>query len=224
MQTYHHQWVGDWLFASRYNPAHWPIDDEFDGFRQFLVDIGATVNEPLSVLSTHIDADRDVCIENALEDHHIDRVHPTTFAPMKMKRIEQYRIKNSSMAVYDIEDRRTIKMLALMRKHMQYRTGCKYFHLFLAPCAAISSVGGLTFSVQHYLPTPNNTTVFITRMYSSKMKESAPDLTAFYESARKFNQTVFDEDAEICESIVGRGNALASPDEDRIRWFREQSA
>jgi phenylpropionate dioxygenase-like ring-hydroxylating dioxygenase large terminal subunit len=221
MQTYFHEWIGDWLFASRHNPAHHPIEEEFGGLRQFLMDIGDMIGGRLNVQVMAIKAERDVCIENALEDHHIAQVHPTTFAPMKMKRLDQYRMAASSMAVYDIEDKRTMKMLALMGKHMEYPTGSRYFHLFLAPCAAISSVGGLTFSVQHYLPTPANHTLFITRLYKGRMKATAPDLTAFYDSATEFNATVFHEDAVICESIVGRGHALASPEEDRIRWFRE---
>jgi len=221
MQTYYHEWIGNWLFASRHTPSLFPIDDEFGGFRQFLIDIGDMIDGRVNVQAMAIKAERDVCIENALEDHHIAQVHPTTFAPMKMKRLDQYRLKSCSMATYDITDARTMKTLNLMRKYMEYPTGSRYFHLFLAPCAALSSVGGLTFSVQHYLPTPGNHTLFITRLYKGKIKPGAPDLTAFYDSATEFNATVFHEDAVICESIVGRGNALASPEEDRIRWFRE---
>ena len=215
MGGYGHEWFGDFLFSL--DEGGCPTDA--DGFVKFLTDLSPRIDSLYDWDSFVIDCPWQVAVENALEDHHIPKVHADTFAPLGLRRTDQYRIGSWSMATYDITDKRASKMLSGMQRFLEFGTGLRYFHLFLGPHACLSSVGGITFSIQHYLPEGDRTR-FITRMYKGKTVPTAPDLEDFYRSAFQFNQKVFDQDAEVCEGIRTPGYAL-SRDEARIKWFRE---
>jgi phenylpropionate dioxygenase-like ring-hydroxylating dioxygenase large terminal subunit len=218
MQDISYGWVGDWLFAGGDCDK---FEDAIGGFRQFLIDTSAMIGGRHDFGEMRINCIWQTAVENALEDMHIPLVHPDTFGPLKMHRIAQYRLQNNSMAVYELGDERTVKTITKVGKYLEFDTGPRYFHLFLNPHAAISSVGGITYSVQHYLPQADGSTLFLTRLYRGKTKPGAPDLSAFYDAAADFNARVFKQDADLVETVVGKGYALASPDEDRVAWFRE---
>lgn len=162
-----------------------------------------------------------VAIENALEDVHVNHVHPTSLAKLKIVNIGMERHLNHSIAHYRITDSRYLRGLESVSTHFEHPFPDTYFHMFIFPSTCISTVAGLTYSVQHYIPSGRKTTLK-TSLFRGKLKTDAKDMTAFFDSAAAFNKQVFEEDARMCEKVHVRG-LLGNPPPPlrRLAWFTE---
>jgi len=209
-------WVGDWLFAST-GELGYPVPE--GNIRSILESI--KINKRHSVDAFPMSCDWRVAVENTLEDMHIPTVHRDTFGKVNLKRIDMQREGPHSIALYEITDKRTLELTDRLSKSFSNVKPNEYFHLYLSPYACLSSLGGFTYSLQHYLPS-GGWTSFTSRLYTGSQRPDAPDMKWFYEEARTFNHMVFQQDAEICSRVKDWGHAL-STDEERVRWFREST-
>lgn len=215
-QQYHTQWLGDWLFVG---DASTKIEDNLDDLGPMLAGLSGRMTHRHSFEQMPMPCDWKVAVENTLEDYHVASVHPDTFGKLDLKLTGMERHGQNSVARYTVGDARTIKSLTTLSKYYEDAQPDTYFHIFLYPYTCISSVGGLSFSLQHYLPNSGYTQLH-TRLYAGKTKPGAPDLRWFYDEAAGFNRTVFQQDAGVCSLVAGPGTYL-TPAEDRVRWMRE---
>lgn len=210
------QWIGDWLFVG---DGVTRIEDDLDDLGPLLAGLSHRITRRHSFEVMPMPCDFRVAVENALEDYHVDSVHPDTFGKLKMRLDAMDRHGRNSGAIYTLEDERTVKGLSAFAKHFEDVQPDHYFHIFLYPYTAISSVGGFSFSVQHYLPDGNFTRLH-TRLYAGKSRPEAPNYSWFFDEAADFNRRVFEQDSAICVKVIGQGTFLTK-NEERVRWFRE---
>ena len=162
----------------------------------------------------------EVAVENTLEDLHVPFVHRHSFHKLRLKRLGMQRHGKHSIAFYQVGDERIVKGLQSMSRWFVHVDPTVYFHLLIYPNVCLSSVGGFSYSLQHYEGSKDGTW-FSTQLFPGKLAARAPDLRSFFDEAARFNRQVFEEDAEICANVQGRGGVLM-PQEQRIAWFREE--
>ncbi len=162
----------------------------------------------------------EVCIENTLEDAHVEHVHAMTLAGVGLKQLRMEQHGKHSMCEYEITDSRVLNGLTHLSQHFVAPQPDRYFHIFLYPQTCISSVGALTYSIQDYLPTKAGTDV-LTRLYPSLQRADSPDLGFFFDNAAKFNRQVFEEDARMVEKIkrIRCNGEEMRPHLKRLEWF-----
>lgn len=157
-----------------------------------------------------------VAVENALEHEHVPTVHGNSLAKLRLREIAlSCADTGDSIQTFSTATRRS-------RDHDRRVPGTKdfdYKHALIFPFTAVSSTRGWTYSMQHYLPRPDGTTLFL---HTLLVPADAPEsLNFFYDSVLRLNRQVFEEDAAICErvwlSFAGNPNELP----ERIRHFRD---
>lgn len=209
-------WVGDWLF---YGDGSTTIEDDLGDLLPIISGISENVGKRHAFDLLNMPCSWDVAVENTLEDLHVRTVHPDTFLKLDLQLQAATRHGRNSMAAYKVGDERTVRHLSGMAKLFENVQPDTYFHILLWPYTCISSVGGFTFSVQHYLPSGGFTALH-SRLYQGRTKASAPYLGYFFDEAVGFNRMTFQQDAEICQRVAGRGTYLTEA-EQRVKWFRE---
>lgn len=212
-------WVGDWLFCGA---GVVQLEDQLgDDCLELLDGTSKNIERRYSHDLIDMACDWRIAVENALEDYHVAHIHPESIGKIGLRLDLISACKRNSAALYDITDRRTAAMLSYEGVGRYFKLGAapEYGHVLIYPFTCLSSVGGLTYSLQHYVSTETGTQLS-TRLYTSPVAEGSPDLGFFFENARQFNLQVFREDAAICATVKGFGEVL-TPAEDRIKWFRE---
>lgn len=220
-QQYLTAWVGDWLFC--FQPGVLPIpealEDSLDDLGPLLAGISEQISGRHSMDSLPLPCDWRIAVENSLESVHVPTVHPDTFHKLALTDERLERHGRNSVALYKIGDRRTVESLTRLARYVPGAQPDHYFHIFLSPYTCLSSVGGFSFSLQHYMPMHGMTQLH-SRLYTPKMAPASPDLSWFFQEAQAFNRRTFDQDALVCSRVVGQGTTLG-PGEDRIKWMRE---
>lgn len=179
----------------------------------------ANVDKFHSEQSIEMKCDWRVAIENTLESAHVDHVHATSLAKLGLQSIGMERCGRHSLQQFAITDKRSHAALASIAKYFVRPNLGFYWHLFIYPHTTLSSVGGLTYSMQHYFPTEFGTTL-LTRLYVPRLREGSPDLAFYFDSCAKFNKQVFTEDARLCERIHLRCcGQMMRPALKRLEWF-----
>lgn len=162
----------------------------------------------------------DVAIENTLEDVHVPFVHANTFASLGLCDAQMERHGSDSIAIYRISNKRVVDGLSKIGTYFLHPQPSQYVHMFISPDVCLSSVANLSYSLQRYLPETPNRTICQTTLYRARVREDAPNIRWFFDSAARFNRQVFEEDARVCASVLpGEGNLTEA--ERRIAWYRE---
>lgn len=210
------EWVGDFLFAKEPGAKPSPL-------QLACKDMLAAVSKNIWALHWQyvmpMPCPPSVAIENSMEDYHVPMVHRDTFARLGLVLKDMDRFGNNSIAHYEVTDERTVDGLKVASEYFENVKPDEYFHLFIYPYTCISSLGGFTYSVQHYLPASDGNTSLWTRLYSSRTKPESPSLAFLFDTAASFNLRVFTEDAAICKLVSGQGRVLGDM-EKRISWYR----
>lgn len=209
-------WVGDFLFVGDGGSS---LDAELGELRAQVEFLSTLIDKRHSFDMLPMPCDWRVAVENTLEDYHVPTVHPDTFGKLGLKLTDTERYGKNSLAGYALTDARTVKSLTALQRYFEQGKPEHYFHIFLYPHTTLSSVGGFSFSLQHYLPN-GGFTMLHSRLYAAKASVQAPDLGWFYAEAAAFNRTVFAQDSAVCAKVVGQGTFL-TPAEERVAWFRE---
>lgn len=156
-----------------------------------------------------------VAVENALDLEHAATVHKFTLGALGLKtRSLKTFADGSSFETFDAEQQ---GMLARLCHLFENPTTLDYFHLHMMPGVCLSSTRGTTYSLQHYFPRQDGTTLLMHRLYSTPTKVPAkPVLEAIF----RFNRQVFEEDGRICSMVRPFHNGQLAPYERRISHFR----
>lgn len=209
-------WVGDWLFAGDESEK---LADQLHGLSPVLEIFSRNIAKRHAFDMLPMSCDWRVAVENTLEDLHVPSVHKDTFGKLKLSDANFDRFGRNSLATYKIGDEHTLRGLKAMSRSFEDVAPDEYFHIFLWPNTCLSSAGGFTFSLQHYLPS-GGFTMLHSRLYQGRTKADAPNLGYFFDEAWNFNRLVFQQDAGACANVRGQGTYL-TPSEERVKWFRE---
>ena len=104
----------------------------------------------------------------------------------------------------------------------------KYKHYFIFPISTIATTMDLFCYLQRYIPIDDNNSIIETDIFIPKIFTKNQNKTNFIiDSAKKFNEEIFNEDKEICESIhqnLQNGNKYSNIGkfEQRINFFRKK--
>lgn len=211
-------WVGDWLIAWDGEPQPFTEDDHLIFGR--LSDWGDRIDSRYSWDTLPMSCNLQVAIENTLESVHVGYVHRDTFGKIELEEETPRRNGRHSQGFFCIKDQMTLRAHHAMAKNFPMSIPGRYWHLFLYPNVCLSSAGGFTYSLQHYVSI-GNFTILHTRLYKGKLAAGAPDYSWFWSEAREFNMRVFQQDAQICAGVSGIGTQLWE-NEKRIEWYREE--
>ena len=104
----------------------------------------------------------------------------------------------------------------------------KYRHFYIFPISTIASTMGLFCYLQRYIPVNKNNSIIETDIFIPNQnftKKQFPK-KLLIDAAKKFNDIVFLEDQEICESITNNQNlgfkfSILGKYENRINFFRK---
>ena len=195
-----------------------------DDLRDHISHHRANVTEPCSLLEMPIKCDWRIAIENTLEEQHVPHVHPESIHKLGIKIHDIERHGKHSLAHYRITNKKALKSLEALSLWFPHAEFDYYFHLYLYPYTCLSSVGGFTYSIQHYLPTEEGTTLLRSTLYASHTAPGSPSLDFFFDSAAEFNKQVFEEDARMCERVkrIRCETGRTMPEHlRRLQWFRD---
>ncbi|HEX4326342.1 MAG TPA: Rieske 2Fe-2S domain-containing protein [Burkholderiales bacterium] len=202
-RTYETAWCGDFVFVS---PApRQSLEQQLGGIAPLIENIGACIARRHDFHHFQFDCDWKVAIENALEPYHIDLIHRATLGKMRLPapRTEYHGI--NSVAFFEVAEARTKASLERIGRYFDLPfQHAGYFALYLFPFAMISSTYGYSYSMQHFVPAPQEKTNFYTRVLAARLKdEGGRDLEAsLLASTVEMNRKVFQEDHEICQRVA----------------------
>lgn len=212
-------WVGDWFCVGDGSVS---LAEQFGGVMGILDGASSAIRRRFSFDSFAMSCHWSTAVENTLEDLHVPSVHPDTFHKLDLRLIGMDQQGKNSVAFYNVGDAHTVRGLTAMSRYFDGARPGEYFHLYLWPHTCLSSVGGFSYSLQHYFPSAA-WTQFHTRLYVGPVRGDAPNLDYFFEEAAGFNRKVFQQDAAICARVVGKGTRRTES-EKRVQWFRNVSA
>jgi phenylpropionate dioxygenase-like ring-hydroxylating dioxygenase large terminal subunit len=210
------QWLGDWLFVGDGDTT---LEDDLGDLGPLLYGLSQRITARHGFDLMAMPCAWNVAVENTLEDYHVESVHRDTFGKMGMKREGMEQHGPHSLAFYTLTAERTVKSLSEIGAYIEDVRPDHYFHILLYPYTCLSSAGGASFSLQHYLPSGGFTNLH-TRLYAGKVKPNSPDLRWWFDEAMAFNRRVFEQDSAACALVAGEGTFLTEG-EARVAWFRE---
>lgn len=167
-----------------------------------------------STLRFTMDCDWRVAIDNTLDLEHVEHVHATSLAKLKLSRLDLVGdVDGSSVEVFASGT----PALRHIGNAIKMPAGFDYIHAHVFPRTCLSSTGGWTWSLQHYFPRADGRTEFVHRLY---VRPGVPAWLA--DGAAKLNEQVFREDVAICAGVPAHFKADYGPRDDRIRNFRSR--
>lgn len=173
-----------------------------------------------SQLSFTMDCHWTVAVENALDSEHVSSVHSRSLASLQLSSLcEKLLPGGSSTEWFDSKRGGELDRLEFSLKSYQPegRRVWDYQHAHIFPFTCISTVRGLTYSIQHYFPRTDGRTSFIHKLYTH-LEGAAAD--HYHKSVAAMNKQVFEEDAGICARVPAGHQGLLAPNEVRIQHFR----
>ena len=216
------EWIGDFLYAC-------PLDSSIDTILQFPGELSLII-QTLPKMQFHsellliYDCDWKVAVENSLENYHVRLIHKDSIGKMQIKhRMSKLYPSGSSLESFSIDDQRMKNMLDSMLDNfggMSFKQPFEYIHMHLFPFSALSSTYGYTWSLQHYFPRTDGRTYFISRLYTA-IPDNEKITEDFFNSAARFNEQVFKEDAQICQFVRPNHLSNLGKQEERVRHFRK---
>jgi phenylpropionate dioxygenase-like ring-hydroxylating dioxygenase large terminal subunit len=222
------RWVGRWLFAAgQGEPA--PLD--LDGGP--LVQAGERVGAPHCYDRSIWQAPWLSCVENFLDEAHVRFAHGESLATLELRDREVTPLPGGgSLYSARIGNGRVAEGLAKIRKLIGLPADDpaaeRYTALFVYPNALLSSTGGLSLTLQRFVPAAEaGLTIHETRVYGSNAPGAASAAgKAYLESVRDINARIFAEDRALVERLrkspdTDRRGAPAGAGEPQIKWFRE---
>lgn len=166
-----------------------------------------------------------VAVENALDFDHVATVHTDSLAklglqPFQLQTFEDGSSIENFLGIGVASGTRALRMQALFPDSRDFGRGQVYMHAHAFPFTCLSSTGGWTYSLQHYLPRADGRTTFIHRLYAAESTRPVPEFLA---SAARMNEQVFREDAAVCATVPAHHRGALGPSERRIAHFRRFS-
>jgi phenylpropionate dioxygenase-like ring-hydroxylating dioxygenase large terminal subunit len=157
-----------------------------------------------------------VAVENALDFEHVATVHKGSLAALMLRQGDLVLLPDgSSIEHFSSANPR---LPALDRFFVHGKASFDYVHAHLYPYTALSSTCGFTWSLQHYFPRADGSTLFIHRLYVAPTNR---DMGHYFRSVQLMNERVFREDAAVCALVPAGHDGQLAPHEERIANFRK---
>lgn len=227
LRGYQYEWLGGWLFASTRAGARLGFDVPE------LRAAGEAAGGLHCADRSLWDAPWRLCVENFLDEAHVKLAHGASLATLDLHDREVRRLDGGgSLYSARIGNQRLLQGIRRVRKLIglpgEDSAADRYTALFVYPNVLISSTGGLSLTLQRFVPAAEpGRTIHEVRVYATRAPAagSAAGL-AYLESVRTINARIFGEDRGLVERLRkspdgdGRG-VPAGSGEPQIRWFRE---
>ena len=170
-----------------------------------------------------------VAIENSIDEYHGPILHKTTFKKiLDLKPSYSYSSHISEMNMPLQEN--YINSFSKIFTKTNFLMSNKYKHYFIFPISTIATTMDLFCYLQRYIPIDDNNSIIETDIFIPEIYINNQNKTNFIiDSAKKFNEEIFNEDKEICESIhqnlqSGHKYSNVGKFEQRIKFFRKKLA
>ena len=212
VQRYAVAFVGDWVFVGNapigFRAKLALAPELFDFLRS------APALTPHSAITLVMDCDWRTALENALDFDHVAHVHGSTLAKLGMEPLTLALLPGG----LSIEHFSVAPRVQKIGAHFPHTAPFGYAHAHISEFACLSSTGGWTYSLQHYMPRADGRTDFVHRLYTAKPTRP---MGVYFDAVAKINEAVFREDAEVCARIpIGHTGGTLAPHERRIAHFR----
>lgn len=196
-------WAGDFLFVSD-QPSQ-SLSDQLGEVLPLLEDISFGVTGRHDWNAYRFECDWKIAMENALEPCHVPMVHPGSLGLLELQPGHNEFHGRNSVWYAPVGNPRMARSLAriseLFALDFQY---AGYMSIYIYPFTMLSSTYGLSYSLQHFLPSLQpESTHFYSRMLTMAVKpERDPEIVAsFLASTAATNRRVFQEDHEVCKRV-----------------------
>ncbi len=167
-----------------------------------------------------------IAIENSIDEYHGPILHKSTFKKiLDLKPSYSYSSKISEMNMP--LQKNYINFFSKMLAKTNFLMSNKYKHFFIFPISTIATTMDLFCYLQRYIPIDENNSIVETDIFIPEIFIDNQNKTNFIiDSAKRFNEEIFNEDKEICESIhenLKNGNKYSNIGkfEQRINFFRK---
>lgn len=203
------------------------LADQLGGYFDKLVEVSDSLGPEVDCLVSVYDANWKICVENTLDEYHANFVHPTTFRTMLSGEFYyDYNGLGSDMRAPAVAE--YLKKWSKVERLLGPRpiVSSDYFHYHIFPTMTVASSFGASFSIQQFTPLSPTSTRLTSRLFFAKSKASENIISSLSESAKSFNQTVFEEDRVICNMVQegvahSRKTGTIGKYEQRISHFQE---
>lgn len=203
------------------------LEDQLGAAFSDLSELSGAFGVEVDRIVSDYDANWKICVENTLDEYHARFVHPTTFRHILGNDFYyDYAAFGSNMRAPAIPDylakwAKVERLLGPMPTRTQ-----DYFHYHLFPTTTFASSFGASFSVQQFTPLGPAKTRLVSRLFFATSKASENIIASLAESAKEFNQVVFEEDRIICNQVQegiqhSRQHGVIGKYEQRIAHFQE---
>jgi phenylpropionate dioxygenase-like ring-hydroxylating dioxygenase large terminal subunit len=197
------EWLDDFLFVS-WEPAT-SLENQLGGVLPAVRQVSRNIARRFDVNAYVYECDWRIALENALEPYHIGMIHPETLGRLRLDAGRNDYFGRNSIWSAEVSDKSLEKRLRTLSKRFNIEgafEGYSSIHIF--PYTMISSTFGLSYSVQHFLPSacPERTD-FLSRLFVSRLAKSGNPaiLSSFFESTVALNRATFEEDHQICKLV-----------------------
>lgn len=202
LNRYKLDWCGDFLFLG-VSPQN-DLYEQLDGVAEFVENISFNISGRHDVSAYEYECAWPLAIENALEPYHIDLVHPSTLANLKLEDGVNTFYGSNSVWQAPVGDVRIKKQLGRLGSFFNIDYAYEgYMSIFMFPFTMISSTYGYSYSLQNFFPhqTIPGRTNFMSRLLICNVKDEHAQkiVQPFFESSANVNRMVFEEDHSICK-------------------------
>lgn len=189
---------GEFVFFAK-TPLY-SLREQLGDFYTTLETISHSITQKVDLNKSDFDSNWKISLENALENYHVPSVHPNTLAPLELSNGEVVFDKLNSIWISEIKNKKAFKKLSKIKNFFDPNIYYKenYFSIYLFPFSMISSTFGYSYAFQSFFPNSIERTSFYSRTYSVK---SQLNTDAFYDSVKRVNRQIFDEDIAVCNSV-----------------------
>ena len=168
-----------------------------------------------------------ICVENSIDEYHAIFLHQTSFKKT-LSLTPKYVIDRNVMSMETDMSDDYKKSAENFKKLFKIDSKGKYEHTLIFPFSTLANSMHQSFYIQNYIPLSVDETLITSDMYLAECNTEFESVKgAYIESAKKFNNTVFNEDKVVCENIqIGLSKKeifeVIGNFEKRIISFREK--
>lgn len=167
-----------------------------------------------------------IAIENSIDEYHGPILHKSTFK--KILELKPNYTFSSFISEMNMPlQKNYMKFFSNIVTKPKFHLSNRYKHYFIFPISTIASTMDLFCYIQRYIPLDENKSKIETDIFIPDVFINEKNKTQFIiESAKKFNEIIFNEDKEICEGINQNLQntykfSIIGKFEKRINFFRK---
>ena len=212
------EFCGEFIFIRREQPDSngLSLREDLGEHWADLEAISEAMGPQVSTSHLQIAANWKICVENTLENYHVDLVHPDSFKKLGATDAGmKFDSRHSQWSAHLNE--KTIAGWKRMEKAFTSRKLQEpgYRHLFIFPNLTVATTYGASFSIQRFGAKGAELTDFETRVYMAALSDPKASASPFYEIMKDavpgFNSAVFSEDKVICEQVHAGTKGARNP-------------